>query len=310
MESENSKGVEDGGDGEQADVQENGKSKIKVDSENSSDYDESDDNDLNMQDLDSVSSDHSTTNPDVLHQRRKEKLLKKKLLSRAIENGNDGDDKSVAASDMTSKLEASVGTSKISNKSFRNINNLTRLQIINHPYKNYRLTKFDKERTSVNNLSSEEMKIDQLKEANKLKLLKQLAHKWRTIAYEASIQQNMKYEPTYRLEPKDKIRTGQIMSTCKNTLDRLVRKNNKYDPFYCAKFAKVATEMLKYDVKQFELDRYKIIVHLSILQKVVSQSYLMTSSCLWSAETDRRICIKSETDSFYAICYIFLIYHE
>ena len=173
------------------------------------------------------------------------------------------------------------------------------------------MQKFEKERISVNILSNEEIKIEkEKKESNKLKLLKQFAQKWRTTAYEASNQHNIRLEPTYRLEPKENIQTSQILTTCKNTLDRLVRKNSKYEPFFSSKFVKVATEMLKYDVKKFEHDRYKIIVHLSILQKVMSQSFLMTTSCLWSAETDRKICIKSETETFYAILYIFLIYHE
>ena len=118
------------------------------------------------------------------------------------------------------------------------------------------------------------------------------------------------YEPTYKIEPVEKLRTQGIFKKCKNTLTKLLKKNDKYDPTYSPKFVKIACEIIKNDVKNFSLDRYKILVHISILQKVNSQSCLIVSSCLWTESTDKRICIRLDTETFYLLCYVFLIYHE
>ena len=312
MESENSKlEKEEGESNEHVDVKEHSKLKKKADdSENSSEYDESDDNDMNGDDVNSeVTSVYSTNNTDIIHQRKKEKLLKRKFLTIAKQKNTNTDANSVAFSDMTSKLNASVGTSKISNKSFRNLTNLSRLNIIPHSYKQYRI--LPKVESILETFTGEDSKIEvQKKEANKLKTLKQYIQQWKKYTYEAKLKRNIGYEPTFRLEPKEKIRVNAIISKCKNTLDRLVKKNNKYDPAYTSKLIQIAVEMVKENVKSFEYDRYKVIVHVTILQKIVSQSFLMTSSCLWSSETDRNICIKIESETFYLICYVFLIFHE
>jgi hypothetical protein len=247
------------------------------------------------------SSIYSTKNPDVIHQRKKEKQLKKRSLAKAIGRGHDLE---VLPDDLESttgtNVSASVGTSKISIKSFRHSRNLDKFNIVLQPYKRLE---------TIKELS---IKNERLKhEIANFKLIRQATRKWKEKMREMQSKPKlMRLEPTYRVEPRVKLRLNEILATVKASFEKLIKKSDKYDPQYTPKFVKIASEILKNDVKAFFYDRYKIIIHLMILQKVISQSCLITSACLWYQETDKKICINLDTQSFYAVCYIFMVYHE
>lgn len=114
------------------------------------------------------------------------------------------------------------------------------------------------------------------------------------------------------MDPKINIKlvNYQIIRKVKQTFESLVEKHAKYDVEYTPKFLRIVTEMIKNDVKSFKLERYKIVCHCSILKKVSNQSIQFISKSLFNYDHDHRICLKTETRTFYAICLIFLIYHE
>lgn len=121
----------------------------------------------------------------------------------------------------------------------------------------------------------------------------------------------IRYQPTYRLEPKDNLNLIKylIVKKIKNTFETLCEKH-KYDIKYTPKFLKVITELIKNDAKSFRLDRYKIVAHVTILQKVLKQSIQFISKELFSIDDDHKLSFRLDMISFHAVCLVFFVYHE
>ena len=268
------------------------------DSENSNSDENSGDSSENgyFEKYSDTSSIYSTDNPDIIHQRKKEKILKLKSIARAVQLSIHHS--SVEHQSTPSINKASVGTSKISRKSFRAQNNLMKLILPTQPY----------------NKKKEDDSIKAVARANQemlnVRSLKSFAKTWRKNVIEARNKQEIRLQPTYRMEPTQKLRNQEIFEKCKSTLEHLMKKNNKYDPTFSPKFLKIATEIIKKDIKQFAFERYKIIVHLSLVKKVTSQSFQIVSACLWNEDDDKKIFFKLDTETYYLLCHIFLIYRE
>lgn len=122
----------------------------------------------------------------------------------------------------------------------------------------------------------------------------------------------IKYKPTYRMEPKINLNQikHHIFNKAYQTFESLIEKHGTYDTEYTPRFLRIITEMIKNDVKSFKLDRYKTVVYVTFLKKVLGQSVHFISKCLFNPDHDHRICLKLDTKSFYAVCLIFLVYHE
>ena len=119
------------------------------------------------------------------------------------------------------------------------------------------------------------------------------------------------YQPTYKMKPDINlsIMEQQIVKKVKQTFEVLCSKH-QYDVEYTPRFIRIITEMIKNDVKTFKLDRYKIVVHVTILKKLLGQSVYFISKFLCNGKDDYRFCIRSDNKTFIAICLIFLIYRE
>lgn len=144
-----------------------------------------------------------------------------------------------------------------------------------------------------------------------------LTHKWQKVypgrkAKKRAAKKSIKYEPTYRMEPKVNVASIKylIEAKARHTFESLVDKHGKYDVEYTPRFLRIITEMIKNDVKSFRIDRYKVVVNVLILKKVMHQSAQFVSQALLDYDNDHRICLNVDTKSFYAVCLIFLVYHE
>lgn len=122
----------------------------------------------------------------------------------------------------------------------------------------------------------------------------------------------IRYLPTFRIEPTIDLNVSKylIINKTKQTFESLIEKHGKYDIEYTPRFLRIVTEMIKNDVRSFKLDRYKIVVYVSIVKRVMHQSIQFISKELLHSENDHKICLKVDTKSFYAVCLIFLVYHE
>lgn len=143
-----------------------------------------------------------------------------------------------------------------------------------------------------------------------------LTQKWRLInkgkKKRKRRDKSVKYQPTYRMHPKININLIKylIIKKANQTFESLVEKHGSYDTEYTPRFLRIITEMIKNDVKSFKLDRYKIVVHVTILKRVMNQSLQFISKCLFNYDDDHRIVLRADTKSFYAVCLIFLVYKE
>lgn len=143
-----------------------------------------------------------------------------------------------------------------------------------------------------------------------------LTHHWRKKNLEKSTKDGRKppiqYEPTYRQEPVVNVKSKQILIRTKlqETFDNLNFKHENYDTEYSPRFLRIISEMMKNECKAFNLDRYKIIVQVSLLEKKYGQSIEIISKLLASNKTDLRICFNYEGKTFYTICLVFFIYNE
>lgn len=287
--------------------------------EDEDDEDDDDEEKSKSESGSSVSSVYSTDDIEVRRQRKKEKELKKRCSRTSYSEIDDeqGDNRTINS--------ATVGTSKVSDTSFRAIKNLEKLVLPLAPY--IRLTESNedlKDDAVMDSLKRSIMvvsymtniKDDQpMTKAEKVQqeLLEKIAqkafNKWKDRIKRSKERTKIRfYEPTYRLEPKQKPRIDLILKRCKSTLETLLRKNEKYDVNCTPIFIKVASEIIKSEIKKFNYERYKIVVFMIALQKVVSQSCLMTSAAIWNHETDKEIVIKMDTKSYYIVCDIFLSY--
>jgi hypothetical protein len=120
--------------------------------------------------------------------------------------------------------------------------------------------------------------------------------------------------PSYRMTPTNNIILYKqlIEKKAAQTLESLVNKNKVYDAEYTPRLARVLAELIKNDAKSFklELNRYKIVTQLMIIQKRMHQSATLISKELLNSETDRKIILKAESHMYHAICLIYLIYKD
>jgi hypothetical protein len=125
----------------------------------------------------------------------------------------------------------------------------------------------------------------------------------------------IRFYPTYRMTPKCNINQDDatrraLVVKLKQTFRSLVEKHGKYDQEYTPRFLKIVTEMMKNDVKSMKLDRFKVLVFSSIFQKKGSHSAMFISRELKDLDNDSKIEINEETNTFYAICLVYLIYTD
>jgi hypothetical protein len=122
----------------------------------------------------------------------------------------------------------------------------------------------------------------------------------------------VRLQPTYRMEPAINIKSikNNVIKKIKQTFYSLIEKHKSYDNEYTPRFLRIVTEMIKNDAKTFNLERYKIITHVTILQKVMGQSIQIISKMIASKKEDEIFCLQKESRTFYAICLLVFIYFE
>jgi hypothetical protein len=138
-----------------------------------------------------------------------------------------------------------------------------------------------------------------------------LSNQW-SIRKKNGRRNNLEIPATYQLESKTRLFDYRhpIINRVEQTLQSIIDKNNTYHEIYTPKIQKVLTEMVRNDVKSFKLDRYRIIVQITVIQKLMNQSVQLASFMLADQKFDETINIKIETKTFNVICLIFLIYKD
>ena len=122
--------------------------------------------------------------------------------------------------------------------------------------------------------------------------------------------QNQPRPNTYRMEPDNEYRFRPYKLQAK-ILEVLAdqMKGHTYDPATANTLVKDVSRSVHQLVKNFQLPRYKIVIHTVIVQKF-EQALRIGSRCLWDPKTDNMLTVNYETKDMVAIVTIYGVYFE
>ncbi|KAL0110567.1 hypothetical protein PUN28_013869 [Cardiocondyla obscurior] len=117
-----------------------------------------------------------------------------------------------------------------------------------------------------------------------------------------------KYQNSYRMEPQNPFKIDLVDKIVKSVM------NNRFDEitYDNAEVIKLCNDIaaeIRRRVKKLNFDRHKIIVVVTIIEKV-SQSVETTLGFLWDNERDKYSAFSFEGRTFHAQCSVFGIYYE
>lgn len=125
---------------------------------------------------------------------------------------------------------------------------------------------------------------------------------------EQPLQDNkVRFENTYRMEPKAHFPEGKVRSVIKEALDTLVSHN--YSPTHSPFVAKLLSSRILENVKQLNVGRYKVVCLVTIGSKK-SQDLRVASRCLWDSQFDTFVSVCFESEQFFAVGTVYGVYYE
>ena len=107
-----------------------------------------------------------------------------------------------------------------------------------------------------------------------------------TDAKDQAYDKKNRFENTYRLEPKNRFPEGKVRAVIKEALETLT--SHKYSATHSSFLAKLLSSRLLENVKQLNIERYKIVCIVTIGSKE-SQGLRIASRCLWNAQFDTSV---------------------
>lgn len=117
----------------------------------------------------------------------------------------------------------------------------------------------------------------------------------------------LKYENTYRMEPKitfPEIKVRKIVKDALNTLE-----NHKYDAKISSTQSKLLSQRILDEVRLLNIERYKFVCLVSIGSKA-RQGLRMASRCLWNTDHDTVVSETLEKNAFFAVASLYAFYFE
>ena len=116
-----------------------------------------------------------------------------------------------------------------------------------------------------------------------------------------------RFENTYRLEPKNRFPEGKVRTVIKDALETL--KSHQYSATHSPFLAKLLSSRLLENVKQLNIERYKVVCVVTIGSKE-SQGLRIASRCLWNAKFDTSVSACLESERFFAVGTVYGVYFE
>ncbi|XP_068726805.1 dynein light chain Tctex-type 5-like [Montipora capricornis] len=117
----------------------------------------------------------------------------------------------------------------------------------------------------------------------------------------------IRFENTYRLEPKGHFPEEKVRAVIKEALGTLV--SHKYSATHSPFLAKLLSSRMLENVKQSNIERYKVVCLVTIGSKK-SQGLRITSRCLWNAQFDTFVSGCFEGEDFFAVGTVYGVYCE
>ena len=114
-------------------------------------------------------------------------------------------------------------------------------------------------------------------------------------------------ENTYRLEPKNRFPEGKVRTVIKDALETL--KSHQYSATHSPFLAKLLSSRLLENVKQLNIERYKVVCVVTIGSKE-SQGLRIASRFLWNDKFDTSVSACLEGERFFAVGTVYGVYFE
>ncbi|XP_045876372.1 dynein light chain Tctex-type 5 [Meles meles] len=115
-------------------------------------------------------------------------------------------------------------------------------------------------------------------------------------------------ENTYQLGPTQHFPVVIVNQILKDVLTNYLQEE-QYEPELCRQMAKTISEVIKTQVKDLMIPRYKLIVIVHIGQRK-SQSILIGSRCLWDPKSDTFSSSVFRNSSLFALANVYAVYFE
>ncbi|XP_021535647.1 dynein light chain Tctex-type 5 [Neomonachus schauinslandi] len=115
-------------------------------------------------------------------------------------------------------------------------------------------------------------------------------------------------ENTYQLGPTKHFPAAIVNHILKDVLTNYLQ-GEQYEPELCRQMTKTISEVIKTQVKDLMIPRYKLIVIVHIGQ-LNSQSILIGSRCLWDPKSDTFSSYVFRNSSLFALASVYAIYFE
>ena len=120
----------------------------------------------------------------------------------------------------------------------------------------------------------------------------------------------IRLEPTYKLEPREKFALFQPM--IKSIMEELMEaslRDRKYDSLTCASLAQQLSGDIQVEVKNIELERYRLITVVHIGERN-RQDIRIVSRAVWDPELDSFVTYKYQNEWLFCIATVYGIYLE
>ncbi|XP_028413480.1 tctex1 domain-containing protein 1-B-like [Dendronephthya gigantea] len=116
------------------------------------------------------------------------------------------------------------------------------------------------------------------------------------------------YENTYKMAPNTAFPANKIKEVVEGILGREL-KDIPYEAENCRQLTSRISDIIKREVKDLDLDRYKLVCIVHIGQRG-NQEIKVGSRCLWDVRLDTFISAEYKNTSLFAIATVFGIYFE
>nr|KAF6445334.1 Tctex1 domain containing 1 [Molossus molossus] len=115
-------------------------------------------------------------------------------------------------------------------------------------------------------------------------------------------------ENTYQLGPSKHFPVVTVNHILRDVLTNYLQEE-QYEPELCRQLTKTISEVIKAQVKDLMMPRYKLIVIVHIGQQN-GQSILVGSRCLWNPKSDNFSSYVFRNSSLFALANVYAVYFE
>lgn len=122
-------------------------------------------------------------------------------------------------------------------------------------------------------------------------------------------QPKLRYENTYRLEPKKKFETSKVKALVDEVLEKHLKSEEEYNHKHLEQQAKTLAHMIREKVKSFKYERYKIVCSVTIGQ-LKEQGLRMGSRCCWDPKWDTYATGTYKNKTLFAVATVWGVYYE